>query len=69
MNVARAVARAEPVRRGKFGRIPFRFLLVKKCTKNILIIYAPESARAVARARPVGKIGFRYGRRESGRCE
>ena len=36
---ARAVARALPV--GKIGRIPFRFLLVEKCTKNVLIIYAP----------------------------
>ena len=40
MNVARAVARAEPV--GKIGRIPFRFLLVEKWKKNVLIIYAPR---------------------------
>ena len=37
---ARAVARAEPV--GKIGRIPFRFLLVEKWKKNVLIIYAPR---------------------------
>ena len=34
------VARAEPV--GKIGRIPFRFLLVEKWKKNVLIIYAPR---------------------------
>ncbi len=48
---------------GRIDRISFRFLLAEKWKKNILIIYAPESARAVARALPV-KL-FRYGRRES----
>ena len=58
MNVARAVARVESV---NFAGFCSGFYWLKS-GKNILIIYAPESARAVARARPVGKFaGFHSG--------
>lgn len=52
MNVARAVARALPVRRDILPDLRFGFF-AEKCKITVLIIYAPESARAVARARPV----------------
>jgi len=64
MNVARAVARAEPVRRENWPDFIPVFVGLKVHKKCIDNICPPESARAVARARPVRRgnnAGFRSG--------
>lgn len=58
MNVARAVARTKPVRRVKLAGFRSGFCWLKSGKKYIDNICPPESARAVARAEPVGKIGL-----------
>ena len=58
MNVARAVARAEPV---KSCRILFRFLLAEKWGKNVLIIYAPQECPSGSEGQTCRDAGFRSG--------
>ena len=69
MNVARAVARAEPVIRENFAGFRSGFYWLKSEKKNILIIYAPRECPSGSEGQTCGENWFRYGRRESGRCE
>ena len=48
---------------GRIDRISFRFLLVEKWKKNILIIYAPRECPSGSKGLPVGRIdriSFRF---------